>query len=56
MANVTTEWPRDGSLQTRFGPVAERVPVIILIPGRIKGCSDFNKNWLNLTGRPPGES
>ncbi len=38
--------------EERFANVADAAPVLIWVAGPDKGCTFFNKSWLEFTGRP----
>ncbi len=41
--------------EERFRLMADAVPVLVWLSDRTKGCTWFNKSWLDFTGRPMHE-
>ena len=41
--------------EERFRNLADTAPVMIWVSGPDKGCTFFNKTWLDFTGRPMGQ-
>lgn len=37
---------------SRLRMIADAIPVMVWLSGRDKGCTDFNRAWLDFTGRP----
>jgi PAS domain S-box-containing protein len=41
--------------EERFRVMADNAPIMMWMAGPDKGCTDFNRGWLEFTGRSPGQ-